>query len=118
MTNPKCRLKLPPQAEPSRDFIEALVACVPNRSEPETNVASGKSSPEPQDSAAGASDGAIEDNYSTLEGLLVDRLPPIGRNLKPPSPMGEAAQNPKTPPPLAHRSELLGTMALHLKAYW
>ena len=117
MTNPKCRLKLPPEAEPSRDFIEALVARVPNRSEPETTVATGKSSREPQDSAAGASDGAIEDNYSTREGLLIDRLSPIDRNLKPPSQMGEAAGN-RRMPPQAHRSELLRSITLHSTAYW
>ena len=45
------------------------------------------------------------------------RLLPIDRNLKPPSPVGETAENRKMPP-LARRTELLGTIALHSKAYW
>jgi len=88
---------------------------VPNQSEPEATVAARTNSRNPHDAAASASDRAIGDNSSTLDGLLVDRLSPIDRNLKTPSPVGQAAKNPKTPP-LARRTELLGTIALHSKA--
>ena len=88
---------------------------VPNRSELEATVAGGRSSRKPQDAAASASDGTIGDNSSTLEGVLVDRLSPIDRSLKPPSPVRQTDENRKTPP-LAHRTELLGTIVLHSKA--
>ena len=43
---------------------------------------------------------------------MVDRLSPIDRSDKIARPVGETAENRKTPP-LARRVELLGTIALH-----
>jgi hypothetical protein len=49
-----------------------------------------------------------------LVGLMVDRLSPTDRRLKPPRLVRQTAENRKTPP-LARRAELLGTIALHWK---
>ena len=85
-----------------------------NRSAPEATVTGKTNSRKPKDASAGASCRAIGDNGSTLG--MVDRLSPIDRNLKPPQPVSQTAENRKTPP-LARRVERLGTMALHCKRH-
>jgi hypothetical protein len=80
-------------------------------------VAGGINSRKPQAAAASASGGAIGDNSSTLQDAvagMVDRLSPIDRNQEGPWPVGQTAENRKTPP-LTRRGELLGTIALHWK---
>ena len=54
-----------------------------------------KAAEQSQDAAACASGGAIGDNGSTLEGLLVDRLSPIDRSVKTAWPVRKAAEQPQ-----------------------